>query len=278
MSKASRPNMASFYKIHQIHGKASKSKQPAKGEGKQFLLLRKQVGSPLIQAKMKFMEYVASLLYEFLRRFQTDKPLVPFMAETLHTLVRSIMTMFIINETMQKADSLVKLLKVDVSDKGIYKPPDATDIGMGAKLCVSRYKKPPKFKRSVLDEFLKGVQCALSSLLSHLIEKSLLKYSFLRLTASLSPNMLADKSKKALNILRFSKLVEKLASNDRISVEEGDEANHQYLELLNDVIPRHEEKFLSFNKFSDRLDSFYAEFSFIKEFLKSSKHCGESLL
>ena len=113
---------------------------------------------------------------------------------------------------------------------------------------------------------MKGVQCALSSLLSHLIEKSQLKYSLLRLTASLSPNMLADKSKKALNILRFSKLLEKLVSNDRISVKEGDEANHQYLELLNDVIPRHEEKFLSFNKFSVRLDSFYAEFSFIKEF------------
>ena len=60
--------------------------------------------------------------------------------------------------------------------------------------------------------------------------------------------------------------MEKLVSNDRISVKEGDEANHQYLELVNDVIPRHEEKFRSFNKFSDRLDSFYAEFSFIKEF------------
>ena len=249
----------SFIKFIKYLEKLPKSKQPAKGEGKQFLLLRKQVDSPLVQAKMKFMEYVASLLNEFLRGFQTDQPMVPFLAETLHTLVRCIMTMFILNETMQKANNLMKLLKVDVSDRGIYKPLEATDIGMGAKICVSKYKHSPKFKQSVLNDFLKGAQCALSSLLSHLIEKSPLKYSFLRLTASLNPNILADKSKKELNILRFSKLLEKLVSNERISVKEGDEANHQYLELVNDVIPRHEEKFLSFNKFKDRLDSFYAD-------------------
>ena len=91
-----------FIKFIKYMEKLPKSKQPAKGEGKQFLLLRKQVDSSLIQAKMKFMEYVASLLNEFLRAFQTDKPMVPFMAETLHTLVRFIMTMFIINAESRK--------------------------------------------------------------------------------------------------------------------------------------------------------------------------------
>ena len=52
----------------------------------------------------------------------------------------------------------------------------------------------------------------------------------------------------------------------RISVKEGNEADQQYLKLINDIVPHYEEKFLSYNKFTDRLDSFYAEFLCTKEY------------
>ena len=38
---------------------------------------------------------------------------------------------------MLKADTQIKLLKIHVTDKNLYKPGENIDIGMGAKLYVS---------------------------------------------------------------------------------------------------------------------------------------------
>ena len=97
--------------------KLPKAKQPAKGKGKSILVLKKAVDNPLIQAKMKFLELLSSKLNEFLRGFQTDQPMVPFLAETLKTVFRSFMNMFILNSVMLKVDTQIKLLKIDVTNK-----------------------------------------------------------------------------------------------------------------------------------------------------------------
>ena len=49
--------------------KLPKAKQPAKREGKSFLVLKNAVDDPLIQAKMKFLELLSSKLNEFLGGF-----------------------------------------------------------------------------------------------------------------------------------------------------------------------------------------------------------------
>ena len=75
---------------------------------------------------------MSSKLNEFLRGFQTDQPMVPFLAETLKTLLRSFMHMFILKNVMLKADTQIKLLKIDVTDKSVYKPGENIDIGVEA--------------------------------------------------------------------------------------------------------------------------------------------------
>ena len=49
--------------------KLPKSKQPGLGERKSFAVLKKVVDDPLIQAKMKLIEYLADKLNEFVRGF-----------------------------------------------------------------------------------------------------------------------------------------------------------------------------------------------------------------
>ena len=180
--------------------------------------------------------------------------------------------MFISTSAMGEANTRIKLLKIDVTDSSIYKSCEANDIGMGAKLYVTQYKKSPAFKESVLQNFWKGVRCTLSALVSHMLEKSPLKYPFARLAACMSPNVLVDRSKKEL-FFRFSEMFEKLVSSERITVKEGDEAKDQYHRFIDDIVPRNEEKFLSFNKFDNRLDTFYAEFLSDKEFKSLWKVC-----
>ena len=55
--------------------------------------------------------------------------------------------MHVISDTIKKADTTLKLLKIDPLIKNIHKPPDALDVGMGAKLDLSTYKKTEKSRK-----------------------------------------------------------------------------------------------------------------------------------
>ena len=173
-----------FAKFVKYMEKLPKSQQPGKGEGKQFLLLRKTVDDPLMPAKMKLLEYVCSLLNEFLRGFQTDQPMVPFLCETLSSLIRTIMKMYINSSVMKKHDSVQKLLEIDASDRNNFKQKDQTDIGIGAKVFISTYKGSSSFKQFKLSEFYSGAQTFLSTLVTHMMQKSPLAQPFARMVSS----------------------------------------------------------------------------------------------
>ena len=45
--------------------------------------------------------------------------------------------MHVFSDTIKKADTTLKLLKIDPLSKNFHKPPDALDVGMGANLHLS---------------------------------------------------------------------------------------------------------------------------------------------
>ena len=102
------------------------------------------------------------------------------------------MNMFILYTDIQ-----VILLKIDVTDKNLYKTGGNIDFGKGAILYVSTYKRSLKFKESILKSFLDGVRRTLSGLVEHMLEKSPLTHSFTRLVGEINPNIIAIKSKRA---------------------------------------------------------------------------------
>ena len=104
-------------------------------------------------------------------------------------------------------------------------------------------------------------------LVSHMLEKSPLKYPFARSAACMSPNVLVDRNKKELCML------EKLVSSGRITVRGGDEAKDQYHRFIDDIVPHNKKSFFSFNKFDNMLDTFHAEFLSDKEFKSLWKVC-----
>ena len=109
--------------------------------------------------------------------------------------------------------------------------------------------------------------CAgLSQLTSHMLLKSPLKYPLVRYAASMNPSIFVLRNKSELSKLRFSKMLEKLVSLDRITVKEADDAKEQYSKFIEEIVPSNEEKFHSFAKFDDRLDTFYSQFLMEKKF------------
>ena len=65
----------------------------------------------------------------------------------------------------------------------------------------------------------------------------------------------------------MAKLLLKLVRQQSISVKESDEAKEQFAKVIYDLSTVEAENFLNFNKFTERLDTFYAE-SFIQLFGK----------
>ena len=65
--------------------------------------------------------------------------MVPFMHDVLKDILTSILKMFILSDTIKKANSALKLLKIDASDVSIHKPGSSIDIGVGAKLKALEY-------------------------------------------------------------------------------------------------------------------------------------------
>ena len=73
-------------------------------------------------------------LNAFLRGFQTDKPMVPFMATILGNIVHDLLSRIIIKDVLKKCDTLYQQLQLDLTDINIRKPPKHIDIGFAARL------------------------------------------------------------------------------------------------------------------------------------------------
>ena len=104
-----------------------------------------------------------------------------------------------------------------------------------------------------------------------MIERCPLKHLVVRCSSCLNPNSLAISDKNASSKLRFSKMVEKLASLNQISVKLSDDAKEEFSKFVNEVVPQSREKFAEFAKFDQRLDTFL--WPFISEYKSLKEVC-----
>ena len=67
--------------------------------------------------KFHFLKDITDHLQTFLKGFQTDAPTVPLMSDTLETLVRRFLKMFIKNTIADDASNPYQLIKININDK-----------------------------------------------------------------------------------------------------------------------------------------------------------------
>ena len=65
----------------------SKSRQP---QGKSCNILKDAFNDPLMKAKLKLLEFASNKLNKFLRGYQTDQPMVPFLCNSLKEILTSL--------------------------------------------------------------------------------------------------------------------------------------------------------------------------------------------
>ena len=67
----------------------------------------------MLLVKLHFFKHVASILKEFVMCFQTDRPMLPFLAASLDQTLRRIMKKFVSTKDFEEASAPYKLIKVD---------------------------------------------------------------------------------------------------------------------------------------------------------------------
>ena len=162
------------YKKFVTHVSNLRENQQPNSKNKSFIVLKKMIHDPLISSKLKFFKMVSHKFNAFLRGFQTDSPMVPFFADVLGRIVYDFLERIIFKDVLGKATNLYQLVQIDPSDKN-RKSASNIDIGFAANVKVEESNFNPSDLKVLA--FKKEAGNFLAALLSHLLEKSPLKYA-----------------------------------------------------------------------------------------------------
>ena len=91
-------------------------------------------------------------------------------------------------------------------------------------------------------------------------EKSPISYQIVHFASCMDPVYIANENTIENCTLRFSKLIEKLVYLKGITSKVGDDATKQFMKMISEVVPKYKDKFLEFNKYEHRLDTFFHSF------------------
>ncbi|XP_050974815.1 uncharacterized protein LOC127170690 isoform X1 [Labeo rohita] len=153
----------------------------------------------LTEAKLHFSLTVARLFSPFLKKYQTDEPVMPFLSNDLAELIKSLLRRFVRRDILQDITTL-QLTKLDVADKNNWLQPKDIDIGLGAE---SVLKSRTIVELRVL-EFKRDCTQGLSNIVRKIQEKSPLKYATVRQMGCLNPSVMfrdPDKCKRQMKCL-----------------------------------------------------------------------------
>ncbi len=140
----------------------------------------------LFVAKMHFFKSTASLLQPFEKKFQTDRPMVPFLSDDLCSLVKVLMRKFIDPKHLRVTND--KLVQIDVTNTLLHVDSDDIDIGFAAQ----KLRECGAGQRQVL-EFRMEAKACLVAIVKLLLNKCPASYQLVRNLSCFNPVKMATK-------------------------------------------------------------------------------------
>ena len=95
----------------------------------------------LTPAKLHFFSFVAGIFQPFLVKYQSDKPMVPFVHDDLLRLVKRILLLVLKPDVVNPCTSITALKKIDLNEKANFLKAKEIKLGFGARECIKNLKK-----------------------------------------------------------------------------------------------------------------------------------------
>jgi len=235
----------------QMYVRVALTKKVSRPSCSSFDTLAQAVQDKLFIPKMTFFRSMAEHCLPFLKDFQTDKPVMPFVSEALSDLIRSLMRRFIKPDTLDAAKTPAKLVSIDITDTSIHLPHSKIDVGFRTKHSLQQV--PNKSERDMLT-FRMECKDFLIQILKKLLAKCPLNFPLVQALSCLSPNLMVTDSGACR--CKFRKMLDALVKANRVQEQDCDEAVRQFESFLDSVPVLGSDEFTSFNRKTDRLDSF----------------------
>ena len=238
-----------FVTVIEHFTKLPASKQPKNNTS--YDSLKVNIKDKLMKVKFHVFKDIAHKMNKFLKVFQTDAPLVPFLDEVLDSLMRNIMQYFVKRFILDKADTSLRLHKVDIHDEENLMNANVI-FGTAAKGMLRVVE--PKIGTNEKSNFQKEYKRFLVAICNKLQERSPLRYPIIRYASCLNPMKMADQPKVC--VTKFCLIVDMLHEHNRITGSEGNDAKSEFSEFLKNVVHRNKDEFEEFDYRQARLDTF----------------------
>ena len=96
---------------------------------KSFSVVAASCGDALFEVKANIFLSIANEVAHFLNRYQTDMPMLPFLAPDMFQLIFNLLERFVKEEALAEVTSTAKLVQLDLTKSSLHKNTSEVDIG-----------------------------------------------------------------------------------------------------------------------------------------------------
>ncbi|XP_072157389.1 uncharacterized protein [Bemisia tabaci] len=241
------PNMLKF-----VEGLRENKKEP---KSFYYKMLKKCLSDPLLSVKLAFFSFIAKQTEPFLREFQGNEPLAPFLYQELNSLVHDLLERIVKPEVLSEHAQNVS--KINLSDENTLLYAKNVVLDECTKEAFRKLSSRPKTSEILL--FRNEYRVTIKKFCNLLLEKSPLKYPLTLQLSSLNPEIAIT----SLGTERFRSLISTFVQNNWVSAVTGEKAIKDYKNLFS--CPVVKEKCLAYSRFKERLDAFFMDLFNLKK-------------
>ena len=153
-------------------------------------MVKEAVKDVLSVAKFQFFSFVASILVPFLKLYQTDMPMIPYMSDDLKLLITSLLRLVMKPSVIENCKSAYDLTKIDMWKKDNLLKYSEISIAFSAEALLAALTKADQITAAEIKIFRKSCAIFLLSTLEKIIERSPLRSVIVRNSSCFQPNMI----------------------------------------------------------------------------------------
>ena len=240
-------------KIVQFWEGLPKSKQPS---CKSYSNVQDGVHDVLIEAKMTCFSFICSIVEPYLKKYQCEKPMIPFMYNDLKALVKGLLQLITKADVLSKSKTGVQMSKIDLKKEENLLPLKEIELGFGVKDILKTMRRNDTATVNEINTFKKEAQCFILGVLDKIFERSPIKQEFLRSCLVFDPAFILSNNKQGL-IKRFKSLLQYLLNLKIMSPTQCDTAVQEYDQFCDNELKKFRVIFEEFNENETRLDHFF---------------------
>lgn len=205
--------------------------------------------------KLQFFSFLAGKLNPFLTKYQSVKPLIPFMYYDLKVLVTDLLSLIVKKSVMESEKTAKKLISIDLHLSENLLPNANIDCGFSVEHTLSTMIKSDQIGNKTAILFKKQCGDFVKIVLQKLFEKTPLKSSFLKYCSVFDPINLVHTERQLL-LKSFKGLLLELVELSILSVGDGDECLSEFTRFIDQDVKLNSKRFMEFNG-DERLDVFF---------------------